>query len=98
MVDSRCSKIIENLSLAVKRERKAIGYPDRCGKITYSAEVRALAVQAAALSQVSLGDLAKISNLSPITLQNWCSKSSGFRELCVLLVALKKRRKMLVNA
>ena len=84
MFDSRCPVIMEQLANAVKRERRAIGYPDRCGKITYSTELHALAVKALALSHISLSDLAKRSDLSPLTLQKWCNQSSGFRELQML--------------
>jgi len=76
---------LERLAKEANRERRAIGYPERQGKITYSNTVRQLAREALGLG-FSPGVIASTATVTPQTVQKWFKETSEapFRELRIV--------------
>lgn len=76
---------LERLAKEANRERRAIGYPERQGKIIYSNTVRQLAREARELG-FSSGVIASTAMVTPQTVQKWFKETPQppFRELRIV--------------
>jgi hypothetical protein len=77
--------VLERLAREANHERQAIGYPDRCGKISYSQAVRHLAAEAF-LHGFSANVIASTAGVQVQTAQKWSKveQDAPFRELRIV--------------
>lgn len=75
---------INRLVAKVKEERRAVGFPHRCGKISYSEDVHALARKIISESKISIVQLSEMTDLTPASLRTWIRPSHKFRELQIV--------------
>ena len=75
---------INRLVAKVKEERRAVGFPSRCGKISYSKDVHTLARKIILESKISIAQLSEMTDLTPSSLRIWSRSSKEFRELQIV--------------